>query len=533
MKFKTGVSLVALAIVGSLLVGCNSDNKQDDEQTNASSGVWLKGDIHVHTAVSQDARSPLSDVLDKAFNSFGLDYVSISNHMRNNSQDNDDNDVGGLLYNEALTRYELPAVAALRAEQYANKLIFSSFEWDMPTHEHYGIGIVWDEATQAQGLAAVKEFEYRFSNKNELSDFDAADVSRWETAGVLRQNQTHQDGVAALAWLEQNFPHSSFGMLNHPRRYGSSYTIEDIRDLNNAAPDVFFLIEGMVGNQFNGHRGDYAGSSFDGVYGGVDPAVAQVGGWWDALLGEGRKIWNVANSDHHFKTRDSNASGYYPGEYAKTFTWVEGVTEQDKPISAQKLLDAMHTGNMWGTYGDLIDVLDFTAAGNSDNAITMGQTLTTKAGEQVTITIRFKSPDTNNREAVVNNEIYDAANPGVDHVDLIVGDVGTLAQPGSSEYSNQTNASAHVVRSFSADDWTVDSEGYASMSYTFTAAKHQYFRLRGTNLAYNVTGVTANGEPQRSADVDGTDANYFELLNERNYADLWFYSNPLYVEVQP
>ncbi|QSX35001.1 hypothetical protein JYB87_07225 [Shewanella avicenniae] len=533
MKLKTVVSLVSLAVVGSLLAGCNSDDKQTEVEVQTSSGRWLTGDIHVHTAISQDARSPLTDVLDKAFNAFDLDYVSISNHMRDNSQDNDDNDVGGLLYHKALTQYELPAVAALRAEQYSDKLIFSSFEWDMPTHEHYGIGIVWDDANQAQGVAAVKEFEYRFSNKNDVSEFDAADVSRWEAAGVTRQNQTHEDGLAALAWLEQNYPSSSFGMLNHPRRYGSSYTIEDIRDLNNAAPNVFFLIEGMVGNQFNGHRGDYAGSSFDGVYGGVDPAVAQVGGWWDALLGEGRKIWNVANSDHHFKTRDSFASGYYPGEYAKTFTWVDDVTDAAMPISAQTLLDAMHTGNMWGTYGDLIDALDFKAASSNNSAATMGQTLAAKAGDEVTITIRFKSPDTNNREAVVNNEIYDAMNPGVNHVDLIVGDVGSKALPGSSEYSSETNPSAHVVRSFTADDWTVDSEGYASMSYTFTAAKHQYFRLRGTNLAYNVTGLTANGEPQRSAIVDGEDPQYFELLNERNYGDLWFYSNPLYVEVQP
>ncbi|WP_244859107.1 hypothetical protein [Shewanella dokdonensis] len=401
----------------------------------------------------------------------------------------------------------------------------------MPTHEHYGIGIIWDDADQAQRLAAVKEFEYRFSSKNTLSDFNVDDVNQWNEAGITRQNQTHDDAIAALTWLEEHFPTSSFGMLNHPRRYASSYTIADVRDLNNAAPDVFFLIEGMVGNQFTDHRGDYADSSFDGVYGGVDPTVAQVGGWWDALLGEGRKIWNVANSDHHFKTRDSYASGYYPGEYAKTYTWVDNKTAAADPISAQTLLNAMHTGNMWGTYGDLINALDFKASNKARDSVTMGQTLSAKQGEAVTITIRFKSPATNNREAVVNNEIYAATNPGVNHIDLIVGDVGEKALPGTDAYNNSTNASAHVVRSFSAQDWTVDSDGYTTMTYTFTAAKDQYFRLRGTNLAYNVAGLIVNGEPQRSANVDGANPDYFEQLNERNYADLWFYSNPLFVDI--
>lgn len=110
-------------------------------------------------------------------------------------------------------------------------------------------------------------------------------------------------------------------MLNHPRRYLDSYTIAEVRELHDAAPEVFFLVEGMVGGQFSGNRGDY-GDRSSGVYGGVDPVVAEVGGWWDALLGEGRRIWNMGNSDIHFKTRPPYASSYYPGEYAKNYTWL-------------------------------------------------------------------------------------------------------------------------------------------------------------------------------------------------------------------
>ncbi|WP_268606255.1 hypothetical protein, partial [Escherichia coli] len=66
-----------------------------------------------------------------------------------------------------------------------------------------------------------------------------------------------------------------------------------------------------------------------------------------------------------------------------------------------------------------------------------------------------------------------------------------------------------------------------------TADKSQYLRLRGTNLAPDVAGETANGEPLPDAKVDLTDnAARFNAINARNYNDLWFYSNPVFVTVK-
>ncbi len=509
--------------------------QEEEEEQQPTVGHWVTGDIHVHTAVSNDARSPLSDVLDHAFNDFDLDYLGLSNHMRNNSQTNDDANIGRpMLFGEALTEHELPGVAELVAanENYQDRLIYSSFEWDMPAHEHYNVGILWDDEVGELPIEKIKEFEYRFSNQNNYSDFAEEDRLAWAREGITRENATHRDAIAALTWLQENFPQSSYGMLNHPLRYADSYTISDVRELNDAAPDVFFLAEGMVGNQFNGNRGDYGGSSLDGVYGGADPVLAELGGWWDALLGEGRKIWNMGNSDHHFKTRNPYASGYYPGEYAKTYTWVAG--EEGSELTTQTLLSGLRSGNSFAVFGDLIDALDFSVNDTQDDAATMGQSLEVANGETVTVTIRFRQPEYSKREQTVGDENFEQSmNPGVDHVDLIVGDVGEKAAYGTAAYSKQTNDSTHVAKTFTVEDWSQGEDGFFTMSYTFVAEKDQYLRLRGTNLGANVAGLTVNGEPQRSAVVGSNNGalQYYEDLNERNYGDVWFYSNPIFVSI--
>lgn len=83
-------------------------------------------------------------------------------------------------------------------------------------------------------------------------------------------------------------------------------------------------------------------------------------------------------------------------------------------------------------------------------------------------------------------------------------------------------------------DWTVDKEGYNVIKVKLSADKSQYLRLRGTNLAPDVAGETVNGEPLPDAKIDLTDnAARFNAINARNYNDLWFYSNPVFVTVKP
>lgn len=92
------------------------------------------------------------------------------------------------------------------------------------------------------------------------------------------------------------------------------------------------------------------------------------------------------------------------------------------------VLDGMRSGKSFSTTGDLINALDFTIT-NGENKGEMGQNLKVKDGDALKLTIRFKSPQTNNY-AVIKSEnpaindkyIYqsDVTNAvKVDHVDLI------------------------------------------------------------------------------------------------------------------
>lgn len=500
-------------------------------------GRWLAGDLHTHTTQSADAdvSQTLDKVLDKAFNSYGLNWMAVSNHLRVSTRDEQGATLAvSIPMSIGAARYEIPHIQALQAAgTYTDKLIFSGFEWDMPTHDHIGIGLFEAGNTYTSSTAGMKEFEYLFTTRD-IAMFDAADVTRWQAKyGATRYNTTAADALKAITWLKDNYPATSYAVINHPSRNAGSYRIDDLRAFNDIAPDIVFAIEGMVGNQMEPDRGGYTAAYTPGnaalrVYGGVDQLVAKVGGTWDALLGEGRHIWNLTDSDTHFKIVGANSSGYFPGEYAKNYVFNSATGTP----AAKDLLQGLRSGKMFSVYGDLINALDFNLASKDDRK-EMGGELLVASGDKVTITIRFKSPARNNYQKPVDSATPANVAPVVDHVDLIAGDVGARAVPGDAAYSVNTNSSTQVVKRFTAADWILDADGYYSVTYETTAARPQYFRLRGTNLGTDVTGLTAAGEPladQRTSTVDNTQR--FNDINDRNYRSLWFYSNPVFVKLR-
>jgi hypothetical protein len=554
---STKKTLLAVAVPACLTLGLYACGGSDDAPTTASTpaapaptsptdpttptpptkpqGMWTTGDLHVHTAESADAVTPLATVLDHAFNLNSLDWMAVSNHLRPSPRDATGATLpgGSIAASSGIAQYEMPAIAqAQAAGKYAGKLIFSAAEWDMPTHDHLNVGIFEGADTLQTSAKGLNKFEYFFTQQA-ASLFDPNDVTAWQQEGP-RAGTTHTDVVNAFKWLKTNYPNTSYGLINHPSRNPGKYTAADFREFNDTAPDIMFGIEGMVGNQMEPDRGGYTSAYTDAnlknrTYGGVDYVVAQVGGVWDALLGEGRRIWNFADSDHHFEVDATQqfSSGYYPGEYAKTYIWLPGTRTDLKT-----LLAAMRSGKSFAVFGDLINALDFTA-GTAATSADMGGTLTAKAGDKVTITIRFKSPDHNNYEYPLGSGFKANMRPVVDHVDLIAGDVTAKAAPGTPEYAKASNDSTKVVATFTKADWKVDAEGYNSITYTYTAAKNQYFRLRGTNLGMNVSGETSNGNPLPDQKTVVTEnAARFNAINDRNYNDLWFYSNPVFVSVQ-
>ncbi|MDH2449452.1 S-layer protein [Priestia megaterium] len=516
-RFKS-ITILALSVT-ILGQGVSSVVYAKEKNEEQPIGHWMKGEYHAHTTQSDDAQQSqtVQLLLDKAFDTYSMDWIAISDHLRMSSRDAEGNTVpdGPIPLSQGLAQYQIPKIKELQeAGKYKNKIIFSGFEWDMPTYEHVGIGIIGDQAGSKESLKAANQFEYLFTNRDEKL-FNSNDVATWKKNNQ-RAYTTAEDARIALNWLEKNYKKTSYAILNHPSRK-TVYKISDFRDFNNLAPDVAFGFEGIPGNQMEPDRGGLNLTTPENrTYGGADYMLAKVGGTWDALLGEGRKFWSFSNSDSHFEISDNRlySSGYWPGQYSKNYTWVNGNT-------AQAIVNGMRSGKSFSVNGDLINELDFKVSRGAQKA-EMGEQLKTKKGKMMTITIRFKSPEKNNNGDKVK----------VDHVDLIAGDVTGKVRPGTAAYNNATNSTTKVIKRFTEKDWKVDRNGYYVMKYKIKATTDQYFRLRGTNLGLNVPGEMKKGEPliDPRTDIEDNETRFAEI-NKRNYKDLWFYSNPIFLDL--
>ncbi len=501
-------------------------------------GEWLAGDFHQHTLYT-DGSTSFDFVMSKN-NEFGLDWWANSEHGGSRNRDGNGNfwddpifyPTNPILGDQAFSNghqvmwrwqslrdFVFPDILQNRA-LYPDKKIFSGFEWNVPAHEHCSTGIVADDA------GAISAFEFQFDK----SDSDTSRTGE-DFAGMslLKKNKSHQDAVDACAWMQKQYEDglidNGWIIFAHVER-AQAYGIEHFRDFNNAAPDVCFGFEGAPGHQVNGLRG-FGNLAFGGTFGGVGFFTAEVGGLWDALLGEGRRWFNYASSDYH---RHYTAGGddFYPGEYQKT--WVYAVDQDDDgEYSLDEIADGLRSGNAFFVHGDLIDHLEFEAQ-NQDDKVSMGGDLEAKGTiKNLKLKIRFKSPEKNNC-AVDGIHIQSCAAPTVDHIDLIAGEITGVVNPTDADYTNPTNPTAKLVATFNAKDFKKDKEGYSTIVYHIkNVNKNMYYRLRGTNLAPGTPYETdADGNPlpdnllTQELGIDGA---------QEAWNDLWFYSNPIFVYV--
>jgi hypothetical protein len=111
------------------------------------------------------------------------------------------------------------------------------------------------------------------------------------------------------------------------------------------------------------------------------------------------------------------------------------------------------------------------------------------------------------------------------------------------------NTTTIMAKRFNSTNWKDSGSNYLTMSYKVSAgSKSQYFRLRGTNLPVSTPNETdANGNPTAddTSNVNSipcTNAACPTHLNNASgvkyssydvaaWADLWFYSNPVFVEI--
>ena len=529
-------------LLAALLVAVTSVMASRPSSARAT-GRWLAGDLSTRSWLTDGRtteRAVAARVMADDPSGFGLRYLANAEPGGRSSRN-----AAGVRLTLPVWRWQslifesFPQIAAARQAHPAD-LFIQGLGWDAPGHGQVTVGIV-GAVNEPQAIA---DFEYRF---------DAADTDT-SRSGESKQNATAQDALRAVASLQKRAAADSYAFVDHPSR-DLAWTVGDLRALQDAAPSVVCGFEGFPGDQAAAARGGYGGffdasgqrvsgaaaadpaeTALARTYGGADLMVARVGGVWDALLGEGRRWFVYGDSDFKWwTTRYKDQSGkvvgasycdFWPGQYEKTWTYV-------RRGGYVGLVAAIKSGDSFIASGDLIDGLDFHVTAGSTSK-TMGQTLSVAKGRKIVLTVAVRSPARN----------HDGRSVHPDHIDLIAGDVtGRLAPADPAYATRDTNPTAHVVTTFRWAQMRVV-RGWRVATVAFVLKTGTYFRLRGTDLAPGTTNQTdASGDPlvdtltyQTLPNPDpaqvATQPTVTISTPRQAWADLWFYSDPIFVKVR-
>lgn len=478
---------------------------------------WLAGDHHIHTQFSPDGFYTVGQQVEQS-RRFGLDWLVITDH-------------GGPQHvNIGVVRTQ-PEIARARASN-PDVLVFQGFEWNIPASEH-GTVFITPPRRAGDEVAVLQEFERAFDG-----------TVRSASASTEANERLAVEGIR---WLGQQVRDRRVGgalfLGNHPSRRGV-VSPHELRNWRDADPSVAIGYEGAPGHQAAAipasqggagqGRGFYdnepSADSFPGyvfpddyvTYGGYDPMTARLGGVWDSLLSEG-KLWTITNnSDNHATYRDPFTRGpgsdfaangqyedpvdsgapitgrgdFWPGYYARTHVGAEG-------RDYASVVDGLRAGRVWVDHGSLLRALDANAFGRDQGrAATFGGRLSVRAGEDVTVVVSMVLPQGTNFSGDV---------PGLARVDLISGQViGPV-----TDLDTRTAPQTAVVRSFEIDA----RQEVVEVSHTFRDVRGPFYvRLRGTDGNHSAPGSI---EPR----VD-------PLGDSSPFDDLWFYSNPIFVDVE-
>lgn len=529
----TIVLTAALLVVAALAIATNAPAAW-------GKGRWLAGDLSTSTYLtdgSNSERAIAAKVMVGDPSGYGLGYLADSEPGGRSLRD-----ATGQVFATPVWRWQtlifdsFPQVVAAR-QAHPGDFFLQGLQWDAPTHGPVSVGIVG----VGNEPAGVADFEYRF---------DAADTDT-SRPDVDKENATAQDTLRGVSYLQKRYAADSYAIVDHPSR-DLGWTVGDLRALQDAAPSVVCGFEGFPGDQAAEARGGYGGffdasggevsdpaaadpaeTALARTYGGADAMVARIGGVWDALLGEGRRWFVYGDSDYKWRTTQykdpagkvvgTSYCDFWPGEYDKTWTYVAGG-------GYRGLVAAIKSGDSFIVNGDLIDALDFRVSlGHTSK--TMGQTLTIARGRKIVLTVAVRSPARN----------HDGARVHPDHIDLIAGDITSRIPRSSSAYqTTATNPTAHIVVRFLWSRMRVV-KGWRVATVAFVLKGSTYFRLRGTNLAADTPNQTdVAGDPlvdtltyRTMPDPDPAKGGTVTINTPgQAWADLWFYSNPVFVRVK-
>ncbi len=458
-----------------------------ETRTGAGDRVWLAGDHHIHsqysvgwTPAGADPNRPPSPIIagDAKYpipvnammaREFGLSWMVSTDH-------------GGPNHSKLNYEQAYPELQRSR-EEVPEVLQFYGMEFDTPGADHSSM-IIPKTPGEREALRAI---ESQFSKREPWPANPA-----WDTEPRM---------LDALRFMKAT-EHPPVLIANHPSRSATDVGVYgqdkpgELRDWNDTAPSVAIGMEGAPGHQAGalkpdgsldpeGSRGGYGRSP---TLGGFDQMTARLGGFWDSMLGEGRRWWVTSTSDSHVHYTEGG-SDFWPGQYSKTYV----LARRDEA----DILDGLRNGRVFVTTGDLVSELDVHAAVSGKRA-GIGGELALKGGEDVTVTIRVRDPAGENRMGKASE---------VARIDLIVGDVTGPA----ADRNLDTNASTKVVKRFTAADWRREGE-VLTMTYTIAdVSRALYVRVRGTST----------DELEPLPDPKG----------ENPWGDLWFYSNPVFIKL--
>jgi hypothetical protein len=465
-------------------------------QTPYAGGLWLAGDHHIHTKYSIDGRYEIGQQVAAAARS-GLDFCVITDH-------------GGPGHHKVALQQAYPELVAAR-RRHPDLMVFQGLEWNIPAAEH-GSVILPPTPDEAE---IVADFEARFDAKS------------------LAHPTGEPDAIAGVQYLQALRERPLF-LANHPARRGFD-SPHELRNWADAGPDVMRGFEGAPGHGAASFVGDRRGhyeekpsaASFPGypldsyrTFGGYDYYVAQVGGLWDSLLGEGRAFYITANSDSHryfgdrlksdrttyktlgYVTLDGTTQELVPGKPREDSDYAPGLYCQTRVYAARReplaVMAAMRAGNMYTVLGGMIDRLELWAH-DGEQAAPMGSTLLLpRRGGTVEVVFTVGLGQRANLGGCL---------PVLHHIDLIVGQIrGPVA-----DRDTLGNPTARVLARLSLRDGERRGDS-VTFRHRFPRVQGSFYvRLRGTN-----TDVVA---PQLDPpEVDP-------------WVDLWFYSNPIMVRV--
>jgi len=525
-NFLQRAGLLGAGIAGASVLGATSaaagvtpaESRRQSRRAPRHGYQWLAGDHHIHTQYSSDGMYRVADQTVHAA-AFGLDWIVITDH-------------GSVTHSRIGVEKVNPDIVAARAAFEDDVLVFQGFEWNIPGAEH---GTVFVHPGK-QEVAVLNEFEKSFDGT----------VNAW-TDSTLDNERHALEGLDFLAAsVTSRRVEGAMFFANHPARRGVD-SPHEIRGWRDRQPSVALGMEGAPGHQAAGipepmgpgaGRGFYdnpqSANSFAGyppesyvTWGGFDWMTATVGGLWDSLLAEGKPWWVTANSDSHSVYLDTSVRGpggdfttngryndpvhggtpnqsagdFWPGYFSRTHVG-------SKDFSYAAVMDGLRAGRVWVDHGGLLDSLDVQVreAGTRAEGYSLGAVVMPSKGKALELAISIQTASLPNWAEFV---------PRLAKVDVILGAV-TGASPDRDTFRAP---GTKVVRTFDVSDRS----GRVELTHPLGRSVDPfYLRLRGSDGKRLQPGSNGASTDPAGPAVD-------VLGRADPWADLWFYSNPIWV----